>query len=377
MEAGGEGGGGVGRRSTSTRERQRRSGSAIITRDMGGRVEEEVREGEVWEPRVRRLQGTKQADEEHKEAGPVQFTLPPPTKPIQQQQRLQAEASSPAPSLHVATSQLMEASSTQDLVFASSVLSPASTVFSPSLMGWSSASSPASATSREGGGSRRRDRRKARGMEAAMREAQKMAAEGDIDRWVDTAEGYTSPAEDVPPPLWQGPGTLTVGVVADPNPTHRRSMEDAHTIRIHFNASHHPPTSLTAPHPPLHSAWVGVYDGHGGGYASAYARKHLHRLFAKHWRGEGDDDVRAAFEAAFAELDAAMARSRRFATCGSTAVCAYIHRPSPSTSPSPSSHFAVHVASLGDAQAILLRPSHPPWSCPHCTRRPVRRSVRG
>ena len=322
-----------------------------MTRDLG-RVEE-VREGEVWEPRARQLQGgggsVKQ--EEQKEADPSPPPLLPPMPPL--------HPSSPLPPSAISAVEMKEATPTRSLAHlrstsSASALAPGSGLSSPTDgaggSGWSSASSPSSMVVTP----RRRERRRGRGgLEAAMKEAQELAAEGDIDRFIDTADsGYTSPPSN-PVCVWGGPGQLTVGVATDPNPTHRRSMEDAHTVRAAFNTAAH-----RTHRPPPHAAWVGVYDGHGGGYASAYARKHLHRLFAKHWRGgEGDEEVRAAFEAAFAELDEAMSKSRRFATCGSTAVCVLVQR---SVSGSESAAFVVHVATLGDAQAVLLLPSSPP-----------------
>ena len=103
-----------------------------------------------------------------------------------------------------------------------------------------------------------------------------------------------------------------------------------------------------------------MYDGHGGTFASTFAKRHLHRLFAKHLQlqqtqqqsvDEAIDSgsaVQAAFEAAFSELSDVMSRSKRFASCGTTAVCCYVQQLPDST--------VVHCANIGDAQAFLFSP---------------------
>ena len=181
-----------------------------------------------------------------------------------------------------------------------------------------------------------------RGVESAILEVQEMAAEGDIDAWVQADPLYASEEEaDAEAEELRAGSWLRVGAAVDANVAHRKTMEDAHRIIAAF----HSRRRLPSPSSP--SSFFAVYDGHGGSHASQYASRHLHRLFSKHLRSDAQD-VRAAWQAAFAELGDVMTRSRRFAACGTTAACVYLERRS-------SGSVLVHCANVGDARAVIVR----------------------
>ena len=205
---------------------------------------------------------------------------------------------------------------------------------------------------------KRPTRRKLRAAESSMREAAELAAEGDIDGWVEAEWPLErSREEEVERRRREGDrlGRLQVAVCDDPNRLHRQSMEDSHTVCLTFNSVDSPPDRPA-------SSFLAVYDGHGGTFASTYAKRHLHRLFDKYLtrlQHSSDDTsgssgsssvVQSAFEAAFGELSEVMSRSKRFMSCGTTAVCCYVQQLAQST--------VVHCANIGDAQAYLFSSPH-------------------
>ena len=205
------------------------------------------------------------------------------------------------------------------------------------------ASLTATSTSDSTTPNKRQTRRKLRAAESSMREAAELASEGDIDSWVEAVWPLErSKEEEAERRRREGGrlGRVEVAVSEDHNRPHRQSMEDAYTVCLAFNPPDSPPD-----HPA--SSFFAVYDGHGGTFASTYAKRHLHRLFAKHLSLQHSDSaVQAAFEAAFSELSDVMGRSKRFMSCGTTAVCCYVQQLLDST--------VVHCANIGDAQAFLF-----------------------
>ena len=212
-----------------------------------------------------------------------------------------------------------------------------------------SALSPFTTTSASTTPNKRQARRQLRAAESSMREAAELAAEGDIDSWVEAERPLERSKEDEERRRrreGERLGRVEVAISEDPNRLHRQAMEDAYTVCLDFNSPDSPPD-----HPA--SSFFAVYDGHGGTFASTYAKRHMHRLFAKHLQAQpytvsdgSDDRVQAAFEAAFSELSEVMCKSKRFASCGSTAVCCYVQQLPHST--------VVHCANIGDAQAYLF-----------------------
>ena len=248
---------------------------------------------------------------------------------------------------HVRPSLASFASSPLSAISAHSSATAAPTAYSARLP---SALSPFATASASTTPNKRQTRRQLRAAESSMREAAELAAEGDIDSWVEAADWPLERAkedEDARQKREGGRlGRVEVAVCEEHNRPHRQAMEDAHTVCLAFN----PPDS--AADVPT-SSFFGVYDGHGGTFASTYAKRHLHRLFAKHLRLQEqqstdvhDSVVQAAFEAAFSELSDVMSRSKRFVSCGTTAVCCYVQQLPHST--------VVHCANIGDAQSFLF-----------------------
>ena len=232
---------------------------------------------------------------------------------------------------------------------------PPTASFSARLAPFGSSSSSASDSATP---NKRQTRRKLRAAESSMREAAELAAEGDVDAWIEGGLWIVEKSKEQEDERRKREGDklgrVEVAVCEDPNKPHRQSMEDAHTIFLDFNPPESPPELPT-------SSFVAVYDGHGGTFASTYAKRHLHRLFAKHLQllqhqlvdSASDSDeskgvVQAAFEATFNELSDVMTRSKRFVSCGTTAVCCYIQQLPHTT--------VIHCANIGDAQAFLLTP---------------------
>ena len=347
----------------TVRQRQRRSGSVIVLRDGRKKDDEAKHDDPDTLPPPSTLPTTDRATspvlptkplEETKEADPLppsptpsQSPPPPPPEAESKEAPREAEvvvdavASPSLPSLDVSSGSPRRRLAHLGFTSYPQYSASQSAASTPTHHAWSSTgSTPQSSRSPTSASPapRRRDRRKLRGVESAMKDAQELAAEGDIDRWVDASPDYQSGDESI-----AAAASLDVGVADDANATHRRTMEDAHVVRRGLDG--------TA------NAFMAVYDGHGGAHASVYASRHLHRLFAKCLRraegqSEGEGEVKAAFEAACAELDGVMGRSRRFVACGTTAVCAFVQHTAAGT--------RVHVANLGDAQAILIAPSSLP-----------------
>lgn len=121
----------------------------------------------------------------------------------------------------------------------------------------------------------------------------------------------------------------------------RRRMEDRHVeiadLNIYFGLGEDKPCGFYA-----------VYDGHAGPHAAIYAASHLHMNIVQH--PSYPTDMKQALVAGFHKTDKDfMAKaSRERVKSGSTVVCAFLQ---------PTS---LHVAWLGDSQAVLVRRGAPP-----------------
>ena len=109
----------------------------------------------------------------------------------------------------------------------------------------------------------------------------------------------------------------------------RFEMEDAHIVDINFNSQ----------------GWLfaGVYDGHGGEYASLYAVKHLHQVFLNLFLIE--KDPQAAFSHAYENISQDLAREEDLGRHGSgaTAATCFIK------------DNILTCANAGDARILLVR----------------------
>lgn len=170
------------------------------------------------------------------------------------------------------------------------------------------------------------------------------------------------------------PAVGTVGVASDANPRFRASDEDAHAIipalcspppsgplsRSPSDAStltcNSSSGSESAPSPPPHpaqphddpTAFLAVYDGHGGAGVAHAAAASLHLRFAAALSAQpGPPSAADAFSVAYADLDAEL-RAARFFTTGATAVTTYVHA-------TPRGGRVLTTANVGDARAVLCR----------------------
>lgn len=129
----------------------------------------------------------------------------------------------------------------------------------------------------------------------------------------------------------------------------RRSMEDAHTVVQDLRVRGLEAIGL-AP-----QSFFAVFDGHGGGEASAYLGRHMHhelqaaleqavpRLLAATSEGERDDIVRSMLSACFDELDARFIREADRPQAGSTATTALLMGG------------RLFTANVGDSRTVLCR----------------------
>jgi protein phosphatase PTC1 len=184
------------------------------------------------------------------------------------------------------------------------------------------------------------------------------------------------------------PGVGTFGVASDANTRYRAADEDASTVIPSLSTLAHPhapspsaepyglsrSTSVTSTltcstvsdaHEP--SAFLAVYDGHGGDAVAKRAAAELHLKFADALARQDAlhtaRSVPTAFAAAYAELDAYLRAARMFNT-GATAVTCYVHTLTEDDSccastggvPAPARRRKVlTTANVGDARAVLCR----------------------
>ncbi|XP_069817206.1 protein phosphatase 1F [Dendropsophus ebraccatus] len=120
----------------------------------------------------------------------------------------------------------------------------------------------------------------------------------------------------------------------------RRKMEDRHVSLLEFN-------ELFGFTDGVERSYFAVFDGHGGIDAANYAATHVHVTVARH-EALSSDPARALKEA-FQRTDAMFlkrARRERLRS-GTTGVCALLEGE------------RLHVAWLGDSQALLVRQGNP------------------
>ncbi|XP_072000660.1 protein phosphatase 1F isoform X1 [Engystomops pustulosus] len=120
----------------------------------------------------------------------------------------------------------------------------------------------------------------------------------------------------------------------------RRKMEDRHVSLLEFN-------QLFGFTDGVERSYFAVFDGHGGLDAANYAATHLHVTLARHEELVSDPSV--ALKESFQRTDAMFlkrARRERLRS-GTTGVCALLEGE------------RLHVAWLGDSQALLVRQGNP------------------
>ncbi|XP_073531226.1 protein phosphatase 1F isoform X1 [Phyllobates terribilis] len=120
----------------------------------------------------------------------------------------------------------------------------------------------------------------------------------------------------------------------------RRKMEDRHVSLMEFN-------QLFGLMDGVERSYFAVFDGHGGIDAANYAATHVHVMVARH-EALMSDPTRALKEA-FQRTDAMFLRRarRERLRSGTTGVCALLEGE------------RLHVAWLGDSQALLVRQGNP------------------
>ncbi|XP_002732102.1 protein phosphatase 1F-like [Saccoglossus kowalevskii] len=121
----------------------------------------------------------------------------------------------------------------------------------------------------------------------------------------------------------------------------RRKMEDKHIIIPNLDY-------LFSTKKPCKPSYYAVFDGHGGVDASHYAAAHLHCHLVHH-KGFQNDDVETALKEAFKKTDHMFVEraTRERLRSGSTAVNVVIMND------------VLHLAWLGDSQALLMRNGQP------------------
>mmetsp|Transcript_34963 Transcript_34963/g.42136 ORF Transcript_34963/g.42136 Transcript_34963/m.42136 type:complete len:279 (+) Transcript_34963:117-953(+) len=128
-----------------------------------------------------------------------------------------------------------------------------------------------------------------------------------------------------------------VGTAENANPKHRAQMEDKHVVENPFKGV-------------ANSAFLAVYDGHGGKEAADYAAETLHKNLMTELvtSPEISSDVgQIALERAYLTTDSQM-KYVVPASCGTTAVTVLV------TKKSETERF-LHVANVGDARGVLCR----------------------
>ena len=127
-----------------------------------------------------------------------------------------------------------------------------------------------------------------------------------------------------------------VGLSHNINIRHRRSMEDAHTVKVPFMGEES-------------TGFFAVYDGHGGSEAALLASKNLHELLASAIKKKDVDPtctMRECFEAAYAGMDELVKLLP--GDPGTTAVTCLL-RQEEGGAP------RLYCANAGDARAVLYR----------------------
>jgi protein phosphatase PTC1 len=126
-----------------------------------------------------------------------------------------------------------------------------------------------------------------------------------------------------------------VGLSHDMNVAHRKTMEDAHVIKVPYMGD-------------KSAGFFAVYDGHGGNEASEEAAKQLHEVLEEEIRARGSKptpSMKECFEAAYEKMDEKL---KTIATDrGTTAVTCMIRKEGLSVK--------IYVANAGDARAVLNR----------------------
>lgn len=142
-------------------------------------------------------------------------------------------------------------------------------------------------------------------------------------------------------------GSLTYAAVSTQNRTFRHRMEDEWVVIPRFHSHNDDSTDV--------SSFFAVYDGHGGGFCSQYAKEHLHhrlRQMIEATSSHSDDplhsdrDIESCFVQAFAQVDRELTTFDEAGSSGSTAVTCLVRRVGGCT--------RVHVANVGDSRAIYF-----------------------
>ena len=123
-----------------------------------------------------------------------------------------------------------------------------------------------------------------------------------------------------------------VGLAHDMNIAHRKTMEDAHVVKVPFMGD---PTA----------GFFAVYDGHGGSEASEEVANQFHGLFEAEIRSKTPPNYKECFEAAYSKMDENL---KTIATDkGATSVTCLIRKEGVG--------MKLFIANAGDARAILSR----------------------
>jgi len=124
-----------------------------------------------------------------------------------------------------------------------------------------------------------------------------------------------------------------VGVWADRNSRHRRTMEDMHVIVDKFAGEEH-------------TGFFAIYDGHGGKGAVEYTAKFLHENLARTLIS-GEKTECESLTHAFMETDRDMKEANVSGSSGTTAVTAIIRK--------KEGHRFLFTGNVGDSRAVLVR----------------------
>lgn len=124
-----------------------------------------------------------------------------------------------------------------------------------------------------------------------------------------------------------------LGICADRNARHRRTMEDCHTFKDGF---------MDDPN----CAYFGIYDGHGGKTAAEYVRDHLHVNFEEALKAKPDNPQEAWTESYLTTDNGIGEANIQFA--GTTCVSSLLRVES-------SGEKKLYTANCGDARAVLAR----------------------
>ncbi|KAK3234040.1 hypothetical protein CYMTET_55700 [Cymbomonas tetramitiformis] len=128
-----------------------------------------------------------------------------------------------------------------------------------------------------------------------------------------------------------------VGVAEHANPKHRARMEDRHVVQNPLPGSFY------------ESAFLGVFDGHGGREAADFAAETLHKNLMTELQFGSPDFAEDALERAYLTTDSQMKYAVP-ASCGTTAVTALVTRKKSTDGPR-----VLYIANVGDARGVLCR----------------------